>query len=102
MFGRNLIVQGMYFGRMRYWLFSLCMSRKQIERAQLDADILWWSKEPDLNKPQYKRFRRFIARRSAIGTRDQGGLGNMDWASHVKAFQAQWILRYAADPSQSS
>ena len=60
-----------------YWLFSLCMSRKQIERVQLDADVLWWSKEPDLNKPQYKRFRRFVARRSAIGTRDQGGLGNM-------------------------
>ena len=26
----------------------------------------------------------------------------MDWASHVKAFQAQWIIRYAADPAASS
>jgi hypothetical protein len=24
-FGRNLIVQGMYFGKQRYWLFSLVM-----------------------------------------------------------------------------
>ena len=26
----------------------------------------------------------------------------MDWASHVKSFQAQWIIRYAADPAASS
>ena len=26
----------------------------------------------------------------------------MNWSSHVKAFQAQWILRYAADPATSS
>ena len=62
----------------------------------------WWSKEPDLNKTEHKRFRRFVARQTAIGTRDQGGLGNMNWSSHVKAFQAQWILRYAADPATSS
>ena len=26
----------------------------------------------------------------------------MDWALHVKAFQAQWIIRYAADRAASS
>ena len=30
-FGRNLIVQGMYFGRMRYWLYSLMMPKKVSE-----------------------------------------------------------------------
>ena len=101
-FGRNLIVQGMFFGRLRYWLFSLPMPEEVVKQVQAEADILWWSKEPDLNSPQHKRFRRFVKRKSAIGTRAQGGLGNMDFASHVKAFQAQWILRYAADPAPSS
>ena len=101
-FGRNLIVQSMYFGRLRYWLFSLHMPPKLVELVQQEADILWWSREPDLNTPQTKRFKRFVAKKSAIGRRGQGGLGNMDWASHVRAFQAQWILRYSADPAASS
>ena len=80
-FGRNLIVQSMYFGRLRYWLFSLHMPPKLVELVQQEADILWWSREPDLNTPQTKRFKRFVAKKSAIGRRGQGGLGNMDWAS---------------------
>ena len=101
-FGRNLVVQGMFFGRLRYWLFSLPISESLINQIQAYADILWWSKEPDINTTQQKRFRRFVTRLTAIGTRAQGGLGNMDWKSHVKAFQAQWILRYACDPADSS
>ena len=101
-FGRNLIVQGMYFGKQRYWLFSLVMSDSCIQKVQAEADILWWSKTPDLSVEQEKRFRRFVAKKTAVGKRNQGGLGNMDWASHVKAFQAQWIIRYAADPAASS
>ena len=29
-----------------------------------------------------------------------GGLGNLDWDSHVKAFNSQWMTRYV-DPSVS-
>ena len=47
-FGRNLIVQGMYFGRLRYWLYSLHMNKKMTAVVQKDADILWWSREPKL------------------------------------------------------
>ena len=101
-FGRNLIVQGMYFGKQRYWLFSLVMPDSCIQKVQAEADILWWSKTPDLSVEQEKRFRRFVAKKTVVGKRSQGGLGNMDWASHVKAFQAQWIIRYAADPAASS
>ena len=57
-FGRNLIVQAMFLGRLRYWLFSLSMPKKVIELVQSDADTLWWSKEPKLGGEK-KRFRRF-------------------------------------------
>ena len=40
-FGRNLIVQAMYFGRMRYWLYSINMTKKLVNIVQKDADILW-------------------------------------------------------------
>ena len=41
-FGRNLIVQAMYFGRLRYWLYSLHLNEKLNKIIQKDADILWW------------------------------------------------------------
>ena len=31
-----------------------------------------------------------------------GGLGNMDWASHVSAFLTQIIVRYAAHPGDGA
>ena len=57
---------------------------------------------PYITVEQEKRFRRFVAKKTVVGKRSQGGLGNMDWASHVKAFLVQWIIRYAADPAASS
>ena len=49
-FGRNLVVQAMFLGRLRYWLYSVPMSTKVRALVQNDADILWWSKEPVLGK----------------------------------------------------
>ena len=65
-FGRNLIVQGMYFGKQRYWLFSLVMSDSCIQKVQAEADILWWSKTPALTVEQEKRFRRFVAKKTVV------------------------------------
>ena len=119
-FGRNLVVQAMYLGRLRYWLFSLPMSKQIITMVQQDADTLWWSKEPILgeDKEAYQKFvttdvivdvpptkgkkgfRRFVGKKTAIGPRSKGGLGNLDWGSHVTAFQSTWMTRYI-DPSTS-
>ena len=41
--GRNLIVQGCYYGRLRYWLYSINMNKNTAEIVQRDANILWWS-----------------------------------------------------------
>ena len=96
-FGRNLIVQAKYFGSLRYWLYSIPMSRLIREEVKHDADTLWWSKEPELGGPR-ARFRRFVAKRTAIGPRGQGGLNNMDWSSHVDAVLAGWVLRWISPP----
>jgi len=109
-FGRNLIVQGMYFGRLRYWLYSLHMSKRTIQIVQKDADILWWSRDPileDLTDDQgnatrnQKRVRRWVNKDTVIGPLKKGGLNNMDWATHVEAVRQQWVIRYL-DPSESS
>ena len=48
-FGRNLVVQAMYFGMLRYWLWSLPMSKNVRTKVQTDADRLWWSRDPILD-----------------------------------------------------
>jgi hypothetical protein len=98
-FGRNLVVQAMFLGRLRYWLYSVPMSVKIRALVQNDSDVLWWSKEPVLGG-DHKRFRRFVSRKTAIGPRVMGGLGNVDWTLHVDSFMSQWITRYV-DPATS-
>ena len=109
-FGRNLIVQGMYFGRLRYWLYSINMDKKVCAVVQKDADILWWSKDPILEilsnddgtaAKNTKRIRRWVAEKTAIGPKEKGGLNMMDWTIHVAKFKAQWIIRYV-DPSKAA
>ena len=75
-----------------------------VRMVQPDADILWWSKEPSLKACRENeaktRFCRFVCKNTAIGPRSMGGLGNLDWESHVIAFNSQWMTRYV-DPSVS-
>ena len=92
-FGRNLVVQAMYFGRLRYWLWSLPMGKETRQEVQRDADRLWWSKDPILDGEK-RRIKRFVAHRTAIGPRKLGGVGVMDWSDHVDAVLASWILKY--------
>ena len=87
--GRNLIVQGCYFGRLRYWLYTLPLPLEIRKMVQADADTLWWSREPTLpegtDNPKRKRFRRFVAKDTAIGPKHRGGVGNKRHEPHRRA-----------------
>ena len=99
--GRNLIVQSMYFGSIRYWLYTIPMSKKLRVIMQRDADTLWWAKEPDILK-NHQRFRRFLNKRTAIGPPEKGGMNNMDWNIHIDSYAIQWVIRLAAGPSRGA
>ena len=95
----------MYNGRLRYWLYSLTMSKRMCEMIQKDADVLSWSRDPQLEtglhangeaEENEKRIRRWIAKDTAIAPRDEGGLNMMIWEDHVDAFQVEWVMRYIA------
>ena len=92
-FGRSLVTQAMYYGRYRFWLWSLAVPKSAVNAMQVDADRLLWAKDPILNDLP-KRVRRCVAHRTAIGPRTRGGLNEMLWSDHVKAIQAQVIMRY--------
>ena len=87
------MVQAMYYGRYRYWVWSLPMSKVVINMIQADATQLIWAKDPDLERMPV-RVRRFVQHRTAIGPRTQGGMREMLWAEHVRAIQANVVMRY--------
>ena len=41
-----VIVQSMYLGPLRYWFYSVTMSKKIRVMIQNDSDILWWANTP--------------------------------------------------------
>ena len=92
-FGRNLVMQAMYYGRYRYWLWSMPIDRDAISKIQSDATRLLWAKDPTLDDLP-KRVKRFVRHRTAIGPRSKGGMKEMVWAEHVRAVQANVIMRY--------
>ena len=98
-FGRNLIVQSMYFGSIRYWLYTLKMDRATKSIIQKEADTLWWSKDPDIQNGS-KKVRRFVNKETAIGSRNKGGLANMDWKTHSEGFTSELIIRYTHPAQQ--
>ena len=90
--GRNLVVQGMYYGSFRYWLYSTFINKRAINKIASNAARLLWSREPDLTKDT--RYRRWIRATTAIGPKSKGGVSEMDWACHVDGFMAEWVLKY--------
>ena len=51
----------MYYGSLRYWLYTVYMTPSVRRRVQAEADILLWSKTPDL-EAEPKRYRRYNAK----------------------------------------
>tara|TARA_B110000046_G_scaffold118207_1_gene125009 strand:+ start:2316 stop:6662 length:4347 start_codon:yes stop_codon:yes gene_type:complete len=91
-YGRLLIAQAMYLGCLRYWLYSLLMSKRTIAEVQSDTDRILFAKDPSVFADT--RYRRFVAKLTAIGPRSKGGLNAIDWKCHVEAFKAQWAMKY--------
>ena len=86
-------MQSLYFGQLRYWLYSLYMPTEIITQVQNDANELMWKKDPIIGGEK-RRIRRFVAEHTALGPREKGGLNVMPWREHVKAVQASWMIRY--------
>jgi hypothetical protein len=104
LFGRSILVQAYYYGRLRYWAYSLLQSKKVIGAIQKDADILHWARHPVLREQQKgesiekstQRTRGWVARATAIGPKSKGGVNLMDWKLHIESFLAEWVFRYVA------
>ena len=47
--GRNILLQSILYGSMRYWFFTLIVPDKIIDLIEQDANALLWAANPELH-----------------------------------------------------
>ena len=95
--GRNILVQSILYGSMRYWFFSLPTPSSMVKALEEDVKQLLWAALPEFSAEEHgtsKRSKRYIMKEASYLPQKQGGGGLMHIESHIKAFKAQWIIRY--------
>ena len=101
--GRNILLQSILYGSMRYWFFFLTVPDKIVDAIEEDAKALLWSAAPDFSSDEIgtaKRSKRWIKEFASHIPKKKGGGGLMHLPSHILGFQAQWIQRYL-DPRKA-
>ena len=95
--GRNLLLQAILYGSLRFWFFSLRVPKKIIEMVESDAYHLIWASHPELFSDEEgteKKSRAYIHKAASYIDQKKGGGGLLHLRSHINAFYAQWGRRY--------
>ena len=95
--GRNILLQSILYGSMRYWFFTLTVPPEIVSIVESDAKELLWATSPELHSDEQgtsDASRRYIARMASYLPQKEGGGGITHLESHIAAFQAQWIIKY--------
>ena len=93
--GRNILLQSILYGSIRYWLFTMVPPPEVIELIESDAKELLWATNPHLDTSEKGTDRasiRWMHRLASYLPQREGGGGVTHLDSHVAAFQAQWII----------
>ena len=101
--GRNILLQSILYGSMRYWFFTLIVPDKIIDLIEQDAKALLWAANPELHSNEdgtAKRSNRYMTELASYLPQKEGGGSIMHLRSHIKAFQAQWVIKYL-DPRRA-
>ena len=101
--GRNLLLQAILYGSLRYWIFSLILPQFILEFLASDSYQLLWAAQPDLKSNEggsSAPARASILKAASYLPVHSGGAGIMHFPSHAHAFYAQWIRRYLEPGTQ--
>ena len=97
-FGRGMLANAMVLSRYRYWAQSMRVPGHIMDAILSDVQALIWQRDVIFTAGttgSELTSKRFMKAESQFGDRkSQLGLGALDWASHVTALQAKWILKY--------
>ena len=94
--GKHQLLNGKYYGKMRYWLWSDLLP-KELEKAMVsDANNFLWLRSHTLVPGEIGTkgaTGKWIARNAEYGALKKGGLGALHWPCHILAFRANWVVR---------
>ena len=101
--GRNMLLQSIFYGSFRFWLYFMIMPSSIIKLIEADAKQILWATTPTLDSKEdgSARCRRWINERASHLPRQEGGAGIMHWRSHCEAYYAEWIVRFL-DPRRAA
>jgi hypothetical protein len=106
-FGRAMLVNFMIYSVPRYWVQTMAGPASFHKHLEADIYQLLWERDPTFDVADIgtdSNAYKWLKNHSAPTTLKGGsslGMGLLDWASHVKAMQAKWLLKYL-DASDSS
>ena len=100
--GRNLLLQAILYGSLRFWFFTINVPTSIVKMVESDAYHLMWASNPEFlsneDGTEHVKSRAYIHAPATYHAQKSGGADAMHIGSHICAFQAQWIRRYL-DPS---
>ena len=95
--GRNMLLQSILYGSLRFWFFTLTVPEEIIDMVESDAKEILWAAKPELRTNEEgteTSAKRYIKRDASYLPQKKGGGGIMHIRNHITAFQAQWIIKY--------
>ena len=87
--GRNLLLQAILYGSLRYWLFTMRMPESLHVALDKDSYNLLWAQQPEILSDEdgtTAKSRAYIHRRASFLPQKQGGGGVMHFRSHAQAY----------------
>ena len=96
-----MLLQSIYYGMFRFWLYTMVLPSSIIKLMEEDAKQSLWAHVSHLDGTceGFARCRRWMKEysctcTSAINQSREGGAGAMHWPSHCDAYYATCIIRY--------
>eukprot|EP00965_Chrysotila_dentata_P048098 1595470-Pleurochrysis_carterae.AAC.1 len=95
--GRARILNANFYGKLRYYMWTLQFPPWLIKAIESDATHLIWKSKPTFDVTKLGTeggYGKFIAKHATFRPIKKGGAGLLHIPSHIKAIHASWILRY--------
>ena len=95
--GKHKILNAHYYGRFRFYLWTLLFPSMLNQAIEQDARAFLWRRDPNLDPDLLgtkTHLGKWISRSAESLPYRRGGAGILNWQAHTRAFAAQWVVRY--------
>ena len=93
---KHSILNGKYYGKFRYWLWSMLLPMEMDQAIREDAKHFLWLRKPKIESDELGTkgsIGKWVAKDVEYNRVKLGGLGALHWKNHSTAFLINWITR---------